>query len=90
VWNASFLLLFKIYDRMPRHPRPPEFAAIQADGRGFCGSPRIVTEIVRQQMAESGADYFVGQFVFGDLTLAETKRSIELFAAEVMPALRGA
>jgi alkanesulfonate monooxygenase SsuD/methylene tetrahydromethanopterin reductase-like flavin-dependent oxidoreductase (luciferase family) len=88
VWSASFLHLFKVYDRMPRHPRPSEFSAIQVDGRGFCGSPRTVTEIVRQQMAESGADYFVGQFAFGDLTLAETRRSIELFAAEVMPALR--
>ena len=39
-------------------------------------------------MAEAGADYFVGQFAFGDLTLAETMHSIELFADEVMPALR--
>jgi len=90
VWNASFNHLFKVYGRMPSHPRPPQFSAIQADGRGFCGSPKTVTEIIRKQMAESGSDYFVGQFAFGDLTLAETKRSIELFAAEVMPALRKA
>jgi alkanesulfonate monooxygenase SsuD/methylene tetrahydromethanopterin reductase-like flavin-dependent oxidoreductase (luciferase family) len=89
VWNASFLHLFKVYDRMPTHPRPPEFSAIQADGRGFCGSPGTVAEIVKKQMAESGADYFVGQFAFGDLTLSETRRSVELFAGEVMPALRG-
>jgi alkanesulfonate monooxygenase SsuD/methylene tetrahydromethanopterin reductase-like flavin-dependent oxidoreductase (luciferase family) len=90
VWNASFNHLFKVYGRMPSHPRPPQFSAIQADGRGFCGSPKTVTEIIGKQMAESGSDYFVGQFAFGDLTLAETKRSIELFAAEVMPALRNA
>ena len=71
------------------HPRPAEFSAIMADGRGFCGSPATVTEIIRKQMAEAGADYFVGQFAFGDLTLAETRHSIELFAREVMPALRG-
>ena len=41
-------------------------------------------------MAEAGADYFVGQFAFGDLTLKETLRSIELFARDVMPALRNA
>ena len=58
-------------------------------GRGISGSPRTVTEIVRQQMAGAGADYFVGQFAFGDLTLPEMRRSIELFAGEVMPALRG-
>jgi hypothetical protein len=61
-----------------------------ADTRGLCGSPRTVTEIIRKQMAESGADYFVGQFAFGDLTLAETRHSVELFAGEVMPALRTA
>jgi alkanesulfonate monooxygenase SsuD/methylene tetrahydromethanopterin reductase-like flavin-dependent oxidoreductase (luciferase family) len=90
VWQASFVHLFKVYDRMPSHPRPAEFAAIQADGRGLCGSPATVTEIIRKQMADSGADYFVGQFAFGDLTLAETRHSIELFAREVMPALRNA
>jgi hypothetical protein len=41
-------------------------------------------------VTEAGADYFVGQFVFGDMTLAEATRSIELFAREVMPALRQA
>ena len=30
----------------------------------------------------------VGQFTFGDLTLAECLRSIDLFAEHVMPALR--
>ena len=60
VWHASFVHLFKVYDRMPSHPRPAEFSAIMADGRGFCGSPATVTEIIRKQMAEAGADYFVG------------------------------
>jgi alkanesulfonate monooxygenase SsuD/methylene tetrahydromethanopterin reductase-like flavin-dependent oxidoreductase (luciferase family) len=90
VWNASFNYLFKLYNRMPQHPRPPQFSAIQADGRGFCGSPETVTEIIRKQMKDAGADYFVGQFAFGDLTLDETKHSIELFARDVMPALRNA
>ncbi len=90
VWNASFIHLFKVYDRMPSHPRPPQFSAIQADGRGLCGSPKTVVDIIRKQMSESGADYFVGQFAFGDLTLKETLRSTELFANDVMPALRAA
>jgi hypothetical protein len=59
-----------------------------ADTRGLCGSPPTVTEIIRKQMSEAGADYFVGQFAFGDLTLDETLHSIDLFAREVMPALR--
>ena len=67
-----------------RHfPRSRRTAAASAARRD------TVTEIIRKQMAEAGADYFVGQFAFGDLTLAETRHSIELFAREVMPALRG-
>jgi alkanesulfonate monooxygenase SsuD/methylene tetrahydromethanopterin reductase-like flavin-dependent oxidoreductase (luciferase family) len=89
LWHESFYYLFQLFGRMPSHPRPPTYAEIVADGRGIAGSPRTVTEVIRKQMAESGSDYFVGQFVFGDLTLDETLRSVELFAREVMPALRG-
>jgi hypothetical protein len=35
----------------------------------------------------AGANYLVGQFCFGDLALDEMPRSVELFAAHVMPAL---
>ncbi len=88
LWYESFYYLFRLYGRMPSHPRPPRFSEIIADGRGIAGSPRTVTEVIRRQMADAGADYFVGQFAFGDLSLAETLRSIDLFAGEVMPALR--
>jgi alkanesulfonate monooxygenase SsuD/methylene tetrahydromethanopterin reductase-like flavin-dependent oxidoreductase (luciferase family) len=88
MWITSFNFLFDMYDSKPNLPRPPTFPEIAADGRGIAGSPGTVTEIVRRHMAEGGADYFVGQFAFGDLTLKETLRSIELFARECMPALR--
>jgi alkanesulfonate monooxygenase SsuD/methylene tetrahydromethanopterin reductase-like flavin-dependent oxidoreductase (luciferase family) len=88
MWHDSFNFLFKVYGRKPMHPRPVKFAGMMADSRGIAGSPGTVTEVIRKQMTEAGADYFVGQFAFGDLTLAETRHSIELFAREVMPALR--
>jgi hypothetical protein len=34
-------------------------------------------------------NYLVGQFCFGDLTEAEVGRSVDLFARDVMPALKG-
>jgi hypothetical protein len=34
-----------------------------------------------------GANYLVGQFVFGDMSLAESMKSIELFTTKVMPEL---
>jgi hypothetical protein len=39
-------------------------------------------------LPKPGPNYVVGHFVFGDMTLAESLNSIELFAAEVMPLLR--
>ncbi len=38
--------------------------------------------------AESGANYLVCRFAFGDLSLSESTRSLELFQRHVMPALR--
>lgn len=88
-WFKNFYFLFQKYGRMPKHPRPAKFSEIIADGRAVAGSPKTVTEMVRTQMSETGCDYFVGQFAFGDLSQDETLRSIDLFAKDVMPALRG-
>ena len=59
-----------------------------AGGQGIAGSPETVTEYLRPQLAETGCNYVVGQFAFGDLTRDECLRSIGLFANGVMPALR--
>ena len=41
-------------------------------------------------MRETGCNYLVGQFAFGDLDLAECMHSIGLFISEVMPKLQAA
>ena len=87
-WHQSFVYLSTLMGWRHKHPRPPEFDAIAEDGRAFAGTPEAVAEYVHQQMSESRANYFVGQFAFGDLTQEETLRSIGLFAEEVMPMLR--
>ena len=69
------------------HPRPPTFAALAEVGQGIAGAPAAVAASLREQIAASGSNYLLGQFVFGDLTRAEALASIELFAREVMPAL---
>lgn len=52
------------------------------------GSPETVRAYV-QGYAETGANYFVGAFQWGDLTAAQQLRSMELFATEVIPHVRG-
>jgi alkanesulfonate monooxygenase SsuD/methylene tetrahydromethanopterin reductase-like flavin-dependent oxidoreductase (luciferase family) len=87
-WHESFVYLSKLMGWRHRHPRPPEFDAIAEDGRAFAGTPEAMAEYVQQQMEATGANYFVGQFAFGDLTQEETLRSVALFAEQVMPRVK--
>jgi alkanesulfonate monooxygenase SsuD/methylene tetrahydromethanopterin reductase-like flavin-dependent oxidoreductase (luciferase family) len=59
----------------------------------FCvGSPATVREVLADYLEELGPghDYLVGSFHWGDISHVEALRSLELFAAEVMPALKDA
>jgi alkanesulfonate monooxygenase SsuD/methylene tetrahydromethanopterin reductase-like flavin-dependent oxidoreductase (luciferase family) len=88
VWHESFHFLYHAYGRAPvQGDRPHAFDAMIADGRAIAGSPATVRAALRRQLDETGANYVMGQFTFGDMTLAEATRSIALFAAEVMPNL---
>jgi alkanesulfonate monooxygenase SsuD/methylene tetrahydromethanopterin reductase-like flavin-dependent oxidoreductase (luciferase family) len=85
VWHRSFYHLYHLRGREPAHSRPDKFDGLVATGQGAAGSPQTISEFVRAQLAQSGASYFIGQFAFGDLALAESLRSVELFAKHVMP-----
>lgn len=87
-WHKSFTYLHARARYIPAHPRPPHFDGVLADGRGIAGSPETVVAALRKQIDETGANYVVGQFAFGDMTTEETLHSIELFTRHVMPALR--
>jgi alkanesulfonate monooxygenase SsuD/methylene tetrahydromethanopterin reductase-like flavin-dependent oxidoreductase (luciferase family) len=89
-WHASFTYLFRRHGRSQMHPRPGDFDTLIQRAQGIAGSPATVAAFLNSQLAETGCNYVVGQFCFGDLTLAETLRSVELFASEVMPAVRKA
>ena len=88
IWHRSFTHLFRLRGRPQNHPRPSEFDALMERGQGVAGSPQTVTDYLAAQLAETGCNYVVGQFAFGDLTLDECLHSIGLFTSEVMPALR--
>jgi alkanesulfonate monooxygenase SsuD/methylene tetrahydromethanopterin reductase-like flavin-dependent oxidoreductase (luciferase family) len=89
VWHQSFTFLFRRQGRQQQaHPRPPDFDTLAKVGQGVAGTPDTVTRFLNAQMAEAGANYCVGQFAFGDLSLAETLGSLDLFVRHVAPALR--
>ena len=63
------------------HPRPPTFDGLAGSRSGHrrLARKRWWTHCA-EQIGGTGSNYLVGQFVFGDLSLAEALRSIELFA----------
>jgi alkanesulfonate monooxygenase SsuD/methylene tetrahydromethanopterin reductase-like flavin-dependent oxidoreductase (luciferase family) len=90
-WHASFHHLWHVHGIVPtRGERAPVFDEIMDGGRGIAGSPASVIAALRTQLTESGVNYCVGQFAFGDMGLDEALRSVDLFVREVMPALRQA
>jgi alkanesulfonate monooxygenase SsuD/methylene tetrahydromethanopterin reductase-like flavin-dependent oxidoreductase (luciferase family) len=84
----SFLKLWRRHGTGPQFARMTEdFADTEAAGMGFAGTAAEVRDALLAQAAETGVNYLVSRFAFGDLTLAESLRSATLFAQEVMPAL---
>jgi alkanesulfonate monooxygenase SsuD/methylene tetrahydromethanopterin reductase-like flavin-dependent oxidoreductase (luciferase family) len=89
-WHRSFNYLFSLRGgKGPVHQRPADLETLIKIGQGIAGSPNSVSAFLKAQMTESGANYLVGQFAFGDLSLSEILVSLELFTRHVMPELRG-
>jgi alkanesulfonate monooxygenase SsuD/methylene tetrahydromethanopterin reductase-like flavin-dependent oxidoreductase (luciferase family) len=89
IWHGSFTHLRRKHNRANLHPRPPTFDELAEVGQGIAGSPDTVTRFLQEQIKQTGSNYLVGQFAFGDMSCAEAIHSIELFARRVMPALAG-
>jgi len=88
VWHRHFYFLFSLRGGKPAHPRPAEFDKMMEIGQAVAGTPDTVLAFLQSQVNDSAANYLVGQFAFGDLSFAESLRSVELFTRAVMPALR--
>jgi alkanesulfonate monooxygenase SsuD/methylene tetrahydromethanopterin reductase-like flavin-dependent oxidoreductase (luciferase family) len=87
-WRASFTHLHEKHGTLPASSlRAEDFDALSRQGQAVAGSPETVVRFLRPQLVDSGANYVVGQMAFGDLSLSEMLRSVELFARDVMPAL---
>ncbi len=87
VWHRSFTYLFRLRGSSPTHPRPPDFDGAIASGQGIAGGPDTVKTLLRTQLRGAGANYFIGQFAFGDISLDEALRSVDLFTEQVAPEL---
>lgn len=59
-----------------------------ADGSFICGSPETVVAQIKSIANEAGANTFLGEFTFGELTQKQALSSLRLFTEQVMPELR--
>jgi alkanesulfonate monooxygenase SsuD/methylene tetrahydromethanopterin reductase-like flavin-dependent oxidoreductase (luciferase family) len=90
-WWQSFMTLWIKHGIPPNNVSYPEEIEGQiADNRAIIGTPDKALELLRKEIAESGTNYLVCRFAYGDMTLPESLRSLELFQHHVMPGLREA
>jgi alkanesulfonate monooxygenase SsuD/methylene tetrahydromethanopterin reductase-like flavin-dependent oxidoreductase (luciferase family) len=88
IWRRSFYHLYQLRGGAPAHERPKNFDEVIDAGLGIGGAAETVASFLEAQVAESQCTYLLGQFAFGDLSLDESLRSVELFTACIMPRLR--
>jgi alkanesulfonate monooxygenase SsuD/methylene tetrahydromethanopterin reductase-like flavin-dependent oxidoreductase (luciferase family) len=90
-WRASFTDLwerrgvaFPLESTLPK-----QWDGYVANGLAVAGTARTVREFLADQIAESGANFVLGQMVFGTMSEPEARHSLELFSRDVIPALGG-
>lgn len=68
----------------PTH-RAGDFDDAIREGTTIAGAPETVRTEIARQIDETGANYFIGYFMFGTMTLTDALRSFTLFTTEVQP-----
>jgi len=58
------------------------------EGSFICGSPETVADQIKKIASQAGADTFLGEFTFGELTQKQVLNSLKLFTGQVQPELR--
>jgi alkanesulfonate monooxygenase SsuD/methylene tetrahydromethanopterin reductase-like flavin-dependent oxidoreductase (luciferase family) len=81
VWYKSFMKLWVRHDKIPPLVAYTEdFDGIIESGLAVAGSPDTVQGILSDHIKESGINYFLGRFTFGDITYDEAAYSIDAFS----------
>ena len=87
-WRNSFSWLWDLKGVPFPFPYPETFDAHAAAGLSVAGSPRTVRDALAHEIEAAGANGVLGHMIFGSIAYEDALRSLELFAAEVMPALQ--
>ena len=88
LWYDALIHLWRAHGvGLPRQLIPEKFEDALAQGYIIAGSAATVRDRMKRDNEIAGINYCLCRLAFGDLSLEESKRSVELFAREVMPAL---
>ena len=76
-WYASFILLWDRHGTKPfRAAYPDNLDDAARMGFAVAGAPDKVRDVLAAQVGGAGVNYFLCRFAFGDLSLADTLRSV--------------
>jgi alkanesulfonate monooxygenase SsuD/methylene tetrahydromethanopterin reductase-like flavin-dependent oxidoreductase (luciferase family) len=67
---------------------PPQIGPMIQAGSAFAGTAAGFKRLLEEQIAATGANYIVCDVAFGDMSLQEAMRTVELLASEVMPSFQ--
>ena len=77
-WHRHFYLLYNRYGKRSMLDYPATFDELQRRGEAAAGSPATVRALLEAQIREAGVNYLMCRMAFGDLTLEQSLRSLEL------------
>lgn len=84
-WHKSFTFIWQRKGGTPHTMMfPNDFDTLLAQGKAFCGSPATVRAQMAAQIDESGCNYMLARFAFGDMRPEESMSAQRLFGREVM------
>lgn len=86
-FHENFTRRYVEIGQADKYAHRPTFEQFVRQSRILCGSPETVRNILASHLEKSGANHFIGAFAFGSLPFEATRRSLELFGREVIPAL---
>ncbi|MGQ0584157.1 MAG: LLM class flavin-dependent oxidoreductase [Reyranella sp.] len=88
LWYDALIHLWRAHGvGLPRQMIPADFEGALAGGYIVAGSPATVRDRLKHDNEVAGINYCLCRLAFGDLSLEESSRSVQLFARDVMPAL---
>lgn len=77
---------YKDFTNRLRTPGAARFEDLVSEGVVIVGSPDTVVKAIERQNGElGGLNYMLAYMMFGNMAVADALRSLQLFAAEVMP-----